>query len=485
MNESAQKGEQEKLNWRQLAGYGVGDVFGGGSFILIGAFYMFFLTQVVGLSPAWAGTVFAVGKVWDAISDPLMGAISDRTRSRHGRRRLYFLLAPVPVFFSFLMMWLPVKGAGNELLVLYYTGSYLLFNTVFTMVMIPYSAINAEITSSFQDRTRLSGIRMVFSQISALLSATIPMMIINSTENGYLIMAVVFSFFYASPWLLVFFSTKENCPEPEMTALGLKQIFRQFLTIFRNSSFRRLVGMYICSYTAMDIMMALFVYVLSYYLKMKSYYSLAMGSLVITQLLTLFLYVRLSNRKGKGVAYRRGLFLWIFALFSVGFLSEQSPLWMLVLICIAIGSGEIAGVFVPWAVLPSVIDVDELITSKQRSGTYSGAMTMIRKMVQGLIAMPLVGFLLESVGFREGGVVPENLLPLKILFIAVPSFFIFSGILISLGFHITPESHNTLRKELDRLKEGGDINEMELSVRQVCEDLSGQPLERLYSLESI
>ncbi|MDC7234153.1 MAG: MFS transporter [Spirochaetales bacterium] len=475
--------DTEKLSFPSLAGYGIGDLFGGGSFVLIGAFYMFYLTQTVGLSPSTAGLIFALGKVWDAISDPLMGALSDRTRSRFGRRRVFFLLAPVPVFLSFFMMWLPVSGGRDLTALFYYGGSYLFFNTVFTMVMVPYSAINAEITSSYRERTRLSGARMIFSQISALLSATLPMLIISASDRGYQIMAAVFGALYASPWLIVFFSTRENCPEEAPSPLSPGIVFKQFISIFSNSSFRRLTGMYICAYTAMDIMMALFIYVLTYSLNMKAHYSAAMGSLVITQLLMLPLYVKLANRKGKGAAYRRGLIIWAGALSSVFLLNESSPVWMLVIICITIGSGEIAGVFVPWAVLPSVIDVDELICGDKRSGTYSGAMTMIRKMVQGLGAMPLVGFLLEMVGFREGGVVPENLLPLKILFILVPAGFILLGIFISLGFKITPRTHSILSDELTRLRDGGDKDLAKASVKEVCEELSGMGWEKLYPVK--
>ena len=109
---------------------------------------------------------------------------------------------------------------------------------------------------------------------------------------------------------------------------------------------------------------------------------------------------------------------------------------------------------------------------------------MIRKMVQGLVAMPLVGLLLEIVGFREGGVIPENLLPLKVVFITMPSFFILSGILISRKFHITPDSHKILSDEISRLREGGDKDKAPREVRDVCEDLCGQPWDSLYGESS-
>ncbi|MCK9549113.1 MAG: MFS transporter, partial [Sphaerochaeta sp.] len=82
---------ERKVGMKTLVAYGLGDMYGGGAFMIVGMLFLFYLTEVVGLSPALAGLVFGIGKVWDAVSDPLMGYLSDRTRSRYGRRRVYFL----------------------------------------------------------------------------------------------------------------------------------------------------------------------------------------------------------------------------------------------------------------------------------------------------------------------------------------------------------------------------------------------------------
>ncbi len=94
--------------------YGIGDIYGSGAFLLIGLLFLFFLTDYVGLSPALAGLVFAVGKGVDAITDPLMGYVSDITRSRHGRRRVYFLVGIVPVALSFVLLWVPPFRGGRS-----------------------------------------------------------------------------------------------------------------------------------------------------------------------------------------------------------------------------------------------------------------------------------------------------------------------------------------------------------------------------------
>jgi oligogalacturonide transporter len=130
--------------------------------MIVGLLFMFFLTEVVGLSPALAGLVFGIGKVWDAITDPLMGYISDRTKSRFGRRRIYFLVGIVPIAISFIIMWIPIHTNSQIGLFLYYSFAYIVFATVITMVMIPYSALAAELSADYKVRNRLSGARLFF-----------------------------------------------------------------------------------------------------------------------------------------------------------------------------------------------------------------------------------------------------------------------------------------------------------------------------------
>ena len=131
-------GQNEKLKLSTKLGFGAGDIFGGGSLMIIGFFYLFFLTDVVRISPALAGTVFLISKAWDAVSDPLMGIISDRTRTRFGRRRPYFLIGIVLIFTSFFMMWYPVGFESEMARFASVAVAYVFFSTAYTITMIPY-----------------------------------------------------------------------------------------------------------------------------------------------------------------------------------------------------------------------------------------------------------------------------------------------------------------------------------------------------------
>ena len=159
---------QKKLSLKNYFCYGMGDIFGGGAFTLIGSFFLIFLTNNIGISPALAGLVFGLGRLWMSFSDPIMGMISDATRSRFGRRRIYFLIGCLPIIVTFIPLWLvPIKvgvNGGTELgAFFYYLVMYCLFDCVYSMIITPYAALAADMTYKYQERVKLSAFRMGFS----------------------------------------------------------------------------------------------------------------------------------------------------------------------------------------------------------------------------------------------------------------------------------------------------------------------------------
>jgi len=164
----------KKLGFWQKTAYGLGDIFGGGSGTLIGFYYLIFLTDVIRISPALAGTVFLISKVYDAITDPFEGIISDRTRTRLGRRKPY-LIAGVPlVFLSFFALFYPVSLESETQRFIFVVLTYLFFSTVVSIVMLNYNALQSEITLDYNERTQLSSFRIFFSTVASLLAALLP-----------------------------------------------------------------------------------------------------------------------------------------------------------------------------------------------------------------------------------------------------------------------------------------------------------------------
>src|SRR4030042_815529 len=198
-------------------GYGVGDIFGGGAMVIVGSYYLFFLTDVVRINPGLAGTAFLVSKLWDAVTDPFEGVLTDRTRTRFGRRRP-FLLAGIPfIFLSFFLMWYPVSFATAAARFAWVLAASLFFSTVISLVMTPYSALAAELTLDYHERGSLMSWRVLFSSVSSLVCAVAPLEIVKlfpDVRTGWMAMAVMFGLFFALPFVAVFLTTRERPEVP-------------------------------------------------------------------------------------------------------------------------------------------------------------------------------------------------------------------------------------------------------------------------------
>jgi oligogalacturonide transporter len=461
------------LSKRQLVSYGIGDFYGGGTFFMLGLLYLFFLTDVVGMSPQTAGLIFVVGKLWDAFLDPLMGYVSDHTHTRFGRRRVFFLAGFVPAGISFALLWMPIANPAWQFW--YYLASFLFFTTTFATLMIPYYALGAELHPSDSERTRITGVRIFFSQLSVVVGGIVPKLIIDSFESpqkGHIMMGVVFGILFMLPWILVFAGTRETGNTP-VRKHKPGDFFKSFRSVFKNRTFRIHLAMYLCAYAAMDLVMATLRYFLKYSLNREDIMTLALGTLLIAQIVMLPVYVRLANTKGKGFAYVLGLAIWAAALLPTGFLPRDVSAAVLVPLCALIGMGLSAGVMIPWAILPQVGDVDELMTGEKRIGLYSGVMTFVRKLAQAVVIYGL-GVSLEMSGYKPGLEQPENtLLFLRLTYIVGPAVLLAAGIYFGLRYPLTKEAYSILSAELSRRRNGGTAKETTPEVRRVCENCTG------------
>ncbi len=464
-----------KLTTRQLVSYGLGDFYGGGTFFIIGLLYLFFMTDVVGMEPKIAGLIFVVGKLWDAVLDPLVGYVSDHVRSRFGRRRIFFLLGLIPAGLSFSLLWLPISANNPTLRFAYYLASFLFFTTTFAAIMIPYYALGAELHPNDAERTRITGARIFFSQLSVVVGGIVPKLLIEKfpdPKQGHFMMGIVFGVLFTLPWIVVFLGTRET---------GLAKIkkhtpgdfFRSFASVFRNRSFRIHLGMYLCAYAAMDLVMATLRYYMKYSLNREDIMTPALATLLIAQIVMLPFYVFVANKFGKGQAYILGLSVWLIALFPTGFLPRNVAASILIPLCGIIGMGLSAGVMIPWAILPQVGDVDELISGEKRIGIYSGVMTFVRKLVQA-VAIYGLSLSLDFSGYKAGAVQTETtLLFLRLTYIIGPTTLLALGIWFGTRYPITSKVHSILAAEISRRREGGTANEMSPEVRKICKNCTG------------
>ena len=170
--------------WTKLA-YGAGDMGAGMTSNLIAFSFLIFLTEVAGINPLAAGTVLLIGKVWDAVNDPLVGVLSDRTQTRWGRRYPWILLSALPFGITFFLMWLVPSGSSGFRF-WYYVVTSILFQIFFTTANLPYTTLTAELTQDYDERTDLTSFRLGFSLVGAILALALGLVVTGQIENEVL-----------------------------------------------------------------------------------------------------------------------------------------------------------------------------------------------------------------------------------------------------------------------------------------------------------
>jgi len=475
---------ERPVRLRHYIAYGLGDFLGGGSFAIIGTLFLFFMTEVVGILPVYAGLLYFISKLWDAVSDPLMGYISDRTRSRFGRRRIYFLICMVPIGIFFALLWIPVNWQGQGFLFWWYLFVFMGFSTFYTILMVPYTALNAEMSLDYKVRARLSGFKQIGSGLSGALCSVASKPLIDSfpdPRTGFTVMGLIFGLFFSLPWVAVFFGTWEiPRRHREVEKQNLVRIFQHFFSVFKNRSFRIHLGMYVSGFAGLDVAMSLFIIFLTHYLLRENYFPYLMAALALAQGLFLPIHITTGNRYGQGRAYLLGSILFLAGMLYAATLAPGPTLPLMLAAAAILGSGMCGLSVMPWVILPSVTDVDELITAEKRAGLYSGMMTLLRKATNALVIF-LVGAALNRVGYVPGQVQGiETANGLRYLFLIAPAACVFIGLLFSLKFKITPQTHKVIRSEIDRLEGGGSKEQACADTQRICEELTGIPYAMLY-----
>lgn len=386
------------ISLREKLIFGSGDIFIGGSQVIMAFYYLRFLTDVVQISPAMAGTVVLISKVWDAISDPMMGVLTDNTRTRWGRRRPWFVLAFFGIITSFILLWYPVDFASEAKKFAYVLVTYIYFSTVSTVCLVPYSSMSSEISTDYEERNNINGIRLLFSQVSSLLAAVLPLTIVEQFDDpskGWLMMAIIFSVFYAIPWLAMFKFTHERVP---LTGGKSQFTIATFLRPFEIKTFRKLLIMYFLAYLSMDVVAAVFQYYMYYYLNRKDEADLVIGTMLIAQIVLIPLVVSYANRFGKATVYCYSIAIWLLGACLLASYQADWPGYTIYIIAAIVGSGVVGCVVMPWSIFPDVTDVGELKFGQRLAGSFSGVLTFSRKL-SGAIGIFAVGIILELSGY--------------------------------------------------------------------------------------
>ncbi len=385
--------------------YASGDVYGGGAFMVFSLLFMNFLVLVEGLPVVATTLIIFIGKLWDAITDPIVGRISDKTRSRFGRRRIFFLIGILPVYLSFVMLFYSFGIESVTAKIIYYAFAYMFFGTAFTIVMVPYNAILSDMTSDYNERTSFTTARMLFSGGASLFAAVIPSVIIKSfgagqngpeQRPGYLIMGLVFGAIFALAWLVTFLGTRERKDLPGAE----KPTMKSWMSVFSNKAYRNFLGIFLSFQIAVDLVLALFIFYIDIVVLQYQNYELVVGLLLVFSMLFMAVMGAIAKRKGKAFPLYIGIPVWMVSTFAFIWLGAGVSVYVLCVLAVLIAVGSAAGNLSTWSMLTDVFDIDEIRTGKRREGIYSGITTFLRKFASG-VAVLLMGFGLQALGFDQ------------------------------------------------------------------------------------
>ena len=443
---------QERLSSLTKVLYGMGDTGFSLAGTIISVYFMMFLTDVVQLNPRIAAYALFIGRSWDYINDPLIGYISDRTRTRWGRRRPFLLFGLVPFALTFALLWWVPPWTSTLARAVYYGAVYLLYDAAATFVYMPYYALTPDLTEDYDERTSLNTYRMAFSIGAGLIAFTVPMMIVGGLrpENAgrVIVMGIVFGVASALPLLGTFFGTREREDYQALPQPSLKDSLRAAV---RNRPFLFAVGIFLLTWVVVDLLMALLLYFMKYWLLMETQSDLILGTIFVVAFLVLPFWSWVSQHWDKRKAYIVGISFWAVVMIALIMLRPGAPLLLVVGLSVLAGIGVSAAHVIPWSIIPDAVEWDELQTGQRHEGMFYSLVTLMQK-VASSIAVPGAMLALDRAGYVPN-LIPQNpatLLTLRVLVGVVPAVLLCAGIVFAAVYPLSREKHLEVRKELAR-----------------------------------
>jgi glycoside/pentoside/hexuronide:cation symporter, GPH family len=404
------------LSLRTKIGYGVCDL-GGNLFFTATAFVLLnYLTDTVGLAAGLAGTVLMIGRIWDAFYDPIIGYLSDRTKSAMGRRRPFILIGSVPLFISMTLMFCNpamLMGEGwnvaDHQMFLFVWGLivYIILCTAYSTVNIPYSSLTPELTQDFHERTSLNGYRFGFAVFGTLLGAgaALPIVALFATRNtGFAAMGAIFGAAMMITALLTVVAVREPKALHPAKSMGF---VRTYLEVFRNKPYLLVLLTYVLHIMGITIMSGITIYYFKYILLDEGKTTIALLILLVTAMVFIPVSVALSKKIGKKLVYGTGLITIAIAVMVIFFLGHVLGINFTLAMMFFTGIGFGFTYVMPYAMVPDAIEYDYLCTGERREGAFYGIWTWALKIGQAL-AVFVMGWVLALSGYVADAVQTQS-----------------------------------------------------------------------------
>jgi GPH family glycoside/pentoside/hexuronide:cation symporter len=441
-------GGGERLSIREKLGFGVFDLGGNMMFSVMGFWCLYYLTDVAGLTAALAGFALMIGKIWDAVTDPAMGFISDRTRTPLGRRRPYLLAGAVPMGLIFWFFFTAPNTSNQTVLAVWAALALILFNTFSTILNVPYSSLTPELTGDYHEQTSLNGFRFGFAVFGTITGAAAVQPLVGLFSNprqGYSMTGLILGALVALTSLLTFFGTREK--KQVKSNLPPENFFKTYQAVFINRPFVILVVTYMLHLTALTLLQGIISYYTKYIYSNKSIATPAMALLLLVAMVFIPVSVLVAKKIGKKAVYQICFIILSVATIVIFFLGHILGIRFFFAIMVFAGIGVGFNYVAPFAMVPDTITYDELRTGRRKEGAYYGIWTFFSKIGSSL-ALLLSGVILQAGGYIADAVQSaQALFAIRLIIGPVPAL-IFIG--AALLMHFYPLDEKAYREMMEK-----------------------------------
>ncbi|MBN2224785.1 MAG: MFS transporter [Deltaproteobacteria bacterium] len=387
-----------KLSVPVKIGFGAGEFSSSVFFTVTTVILMIFLTDNVGLSATLAGTALLIGKLWDAVIDPVIGYLSDRTRTRMGRRRPWLLFAALPFAITFALMFRNPGLSSQTSLFIWTLLSFMALSTAYPCANIPYNSLLPDLTRDFNERTSVTGYKTVFAVAGTLIGAgaAVPLIgLFSSKDAGYFGMGVIFAVLIVISVLSPFFAVKEP---PLPTTIPKQGIFSSYRDAFGNRPFVLILTVWMLNTIGVGIVMASMIYYFKYVFLNEALITPILLVLVLTAVIFVPITVRVSEKIGKRETYIIGMFIAAAAIMTFSFVAHIIGVTYSAIIIFFAGIGFSTHYILPWSMIPDTIEYDYSRYGTRREGIFYGLWVFVIK-VGGALSGFIVGFMLDAFGY--------------------------------------------------------------------------------------
>lgn len=435
-----------RLGLGRIIAYGAGDFAFNLSFTFASLFLLYFYTDVLEINAGTAGLIIMVALIWEGITDPVIGLIANRTKSRWGRYRPYLLFGSIPLGLSVAAMFLPLGLSGGAL-VAYCFATHLIYRTVFTFVNIPYIALSAQMTQDSDARGQLAAARMLFAISCGLLLASLTLPLAKAFgggQGGFFLVSVLYSVIATVILLITFATTREAVTDIAEKHPG----FGDMVAIVRhNRAFLALLVATVAGLTGYTMSGKALIYYLKYWVGSEAAVTSGLVVTLGAAALAMLPWMIIARRTSKrfvwvtGAMFNLAAYLFILLVAPRGGAALWTPL-------VLVGIGNSAFILTFWSMLPDTVEFGEWKTGIRGEGAIFGLIAFSQKVALG-VGTGLIGIIMGWIGYVPNRPQTAETLEGIVLLYGLGPFLLFAASVAAIAFYpIAGDTHRRIVRVL-------------------------------------